>query len=135
MVQPFLEDVDARGEVAMVHLGGELSHTLVKRSFLAPDEVAPVAEGTSLVVAAAMLETDLVTAGAASPDEAALARSVLEELADQFGGVPLYARVDVVRGADGRPVLLELEAVEPHLYLATSPGAAERFARVIAQSP
>jgi hypothetical protein len=134
MVQPFLEDVDARGEVAMVHLAGELSHTLVKRSFLAPDEVAPVAEGTSLVVAAAMLETDLVTAGAASPDEAALARSVLEELADQFGGMPLYARVDVVRGADGRPVLLELEAVEPHLYLATSPGAAERFARVIAQS-
>ena len=79
-----------------------------------------------------MLEEDLVSAGEASPDEAALARSVLEEIAGRFGGMPLYARVDIVRGADGRPVLLELEAVEPHLYLATSPGAAERFARSIA---
>src|SRR5689334_5820920 len=43
MVQPFLADVDARGEVALVHFGGVLSHTLVKRGFLAPDEVAPLA--------------------------------------------------------------------------------------------
>jgi hypothetical protein len=134
MIQPFLTDVDARGEVAMVHFGGELSHTLVKRSYLAPDEIAPLAHGTSLVVAAAMLDADLVTAGAAAPDEAELAQSVLAELAGTFGEMPLYARIDVVRGADGRPVLLELEAVEPHLYLATSPGAAERFARAIAES-
>lgn len=135
MVQPFLEDVDARGEVALVHFGGELSHTLVKRSVLAPDEVAPVAEGNPLGVAAAMLEDDLVTAGEASPAETALARAVLEELAERFGDMPLYARVDVVRGEDGRPVLLELEAVEPHLYLATSRWAAERFARAIVRAP
>jgi hypothetical protein len=135
MVQPFLEDVDARGEVALVHFAGELSHVLVKRSVLAPDEVAPVAEGNPLGVAAAMLEDDLVRAGETGPAEAALARSVLDELADRFGAVPLYARVDVVRGAGGEPVLLELEAVEPHLYLATSPGAAERFARAIEQAP
>lgn len=134
MVQPFLEDVDARGEVALVHFGGELSHVLVKRSVLAPDEVAPVAEDSPLGVAAVMLEEDLVTAGEASDAEAELARSVLDELAERFGGMPLYARVDTVRGADGTPVLLELEAVEPHLYLATSPGAAERFAHAIAAS-
>jgi hypothetical protein len=135
MVQPFLEDLDARGEVAMVHLGGELSHTLIKRSFLAPDEVAPVAEGTSLTVAAAMLEDDVVTVGEPNPDEAALATSVLQELADRFGHMPLYARVDVIPGEDGHPVLLELEAVEPHLYLGTSPGAAERLAGLITQAP
>jgi hypothetical protein len=135
MVQPFLKDVDARGEVALVHFGGELSHTLLKRSVLAPDEVAPVAAESPLGVAAAMLEDDLVTAGDAAPAEVALARSVLDELAERFDGVPLYARVDIVRGADGEPVLLELEAVEPHLYLATSPGAAERFARAIAEAP
>jgi hypothetical protein len=134
MVQPFLEDVDERGEVALVHFGGELSHVLIKRSVLAPDEVAPVAAESPLGVAAVMLEDDLVTGGEASPDEQALARSVLDELAERFGGVPLYARVDVVRDGDGQPVLLELEAVEPHLYLATSPGAAERFARAIAAS-
>lgn len=131
MVQPFLDDVDARGEVALVHFGGELSHTLRKRAVLRPDEVAPVAEDSPLGVAAVMLEDDLVTAGEASPQEAAFARSVLDELTGRFGAVPLYARVDVVAGPDGRPVLLELEAIEPHLYLATSPGAAERFARAI----
>ncbi len=135
MVQPFLEDVDARGEVALVHFEGGLSHTLLKRSVLAPDEVAPVAEESPLGVAAVMLEDDLVTAGEASPAEEELARSVLEEVAGRFGDMPLYARVDMVRGADGQPVLLELETAEPHLYLATSPGAAERFARSIAQSP
>jgi hypothetical protein len=135
MVQPFLEDVDERGEVALVHFDGELSHTLLKRSVLAPDEVAPVAADNPLGVAAVMLEDDLVTTGEAGPAEAELARSVLDELATRFSGVPLYARVDIVRGGDGRPVLLELEAVEPHLYLATSPGAAERFVRAIAQAP
>ena len=117
----------------MVHFAGELSHVLVKRGFLAPDEVAPVAAGVPLVVAAAMLEEDLVGPGEASAAEAALARAVLEELADRFGGMPLYARVDVVRDPAGEPVLLELEVVEPLLYLATSPGAAERFARAIAR--
>ena len=131
MVQPFLESVDAHGEVALVHFGGELSHTLRKRSVLAPDEVAPVAEGSPLGVAAVMLEDDLVAPGEASPAETALARSVLEEIAGRFGGMPLYARVDIVRDADGEPVLLELEAVEPHLYLSISPGAAERLARAI----
>ena len=135
MVQPFLEDVDARGEVALVHFDGEHSHTLVKRSVLAPDEVAPIAEDNPLGVAAVMLEDDLVTAGEAGPAEVALARSVLDEVAGRFGGMPLYARVDIVRGADGEPVLLELEAVEPHLYLATSRGAAERFARAVVSAP
>ena len=135
MVQPFLDDAGARGEVAVVDVGGELSHTLVKRSYLPQDDIAPLAQGTSLVVAAAMLEDDLVTPGEAAPAEAALARSLLDELSGRFGGMPLYARVDVMRGGDGRPVLLELELVEPHLYLATSPGAAERFARVIAEAP
>jgi hypothetical protein len=44
-------------------------------------------------------------------------------------GTPLYARVDIAADADGRPVLMELEAIEPNLYLAAAPGAAERFAR------
>ncbi len=44
-------------------------------------------------------------------------------------GTPLYARVDIAADADGRPVLMELEAIEPNLYLATAPGAADRFAR------
>ena len=39
---------------------------------------------------------------------------------------PLYARIDIAADSDGRPVLMELEAIEPNLYLATAPA---RFAR------
>jgi hypothetical protein len=131
LVQPYLADVDARGEVAVVHFDGEPSHALVKRAVLRPDEVAPLARDVPVVAAAAMFEEDLVVAGEAAPEELALAREVLDVIAGRFGGPPLYARVDMVRGADGAPVLLELEAVEPHLYLDTAPGAAERFAAAI----
>ena len=42
---------------------------------------------------------------------------MIEHVAERFAYVPLYARVDMVAGPDGSPVLMELEAVEPNLYL------------------
>jgi hypothetical protein len=126
LVQPYLASVDERGETALVFFGGELSHVLRKRAVLRPDEVAPTAtDGTG--VAAVMHEPDLVAAGEADATERALAQRVVAEIAARFG-TPLYARIDLVRGADDLPLLLELEAIEPALYLATAPGAAERFA-------
>jgi hypothetical protein len=46
---------------------------------------------------------------------------------EKFGQAPLYARVDVVRGSGGYPVLMELEMAEPSLYLHTSRDSATRF--------
>ena len=46
-------------------------------------------------------------------------------------GRPLYARVDALRGGDGRLTLLELEALEPFLFFETDPEAAPRFARAV----
>jgi hypothetical protein len=43
------------------------------------------------------------------------------------GSPPLYARIDLVRDAGGQPVVLELELVEPSLFLEHGPGAAERL--------
>ena len=40
----------------------------------------------------------------------------------------------LVRGGDGSPLLLELEAGEPALYLARAPGAAERLAACVRAS-
>jgi hypothetical protein len=39
----------------------------------------------------------------------------------------LYARVDLVRDEAGRPLLMELELVEPSLFLALAPEGRERF--------
>jgi hypothetical protein len=44
----------------------------------------------------------------------------------------LYARVDLVPGADGNPVLMELELTEPQLYFSYEFGAADRMAAAIA---
>lgn len=132
LVQPYLASVDSRGETALVFLGGSLSHVGVKRAVLRPDEVAPLADG-DFAPAAVMLEDDLVVAGEAGDDERELAQRVVAEVSERFG-TPLYARVDLVRDADGEPRLLELEAIEPVLYLATSPGASERFATAVLAS-
>jgi hypothetical protein len=132
LVQPYLSSIETDGETALVFLGGELSHVLRKRPVLREQGIAPLAPG-ELAVAAAMLEDDLVTAGSADPDQEAFAREVIEEITARFD-LPLYARVDIVRGDSGAPVLLELEATEPSLYLATATGAAERFADAVRTS-
>jgi hypothetical protein len=44
----------------------------------------------------------------------------------------LYARVDLVRGLDGRPALIELELIEPDLFFREMPEAAGRLANAIA---
>ena len=46
-------------------------------------------------------------------------------------GVPLYARVDLIRGNDGVPVVLELELTEPSLFFAHAPRSADRLATAI----
>jgi hypothetical protein len=131
LVQPYLAEVDQHGETAMVHFHGQLSHVLRKRAVLAADEVAPVADRGGLAVAAVMLDDDLVGPGSATDAELRLARQVLDEVAGRFGGPPLYARVDVLRGPSGTPVLLELEVTEPALYLAVAPGSLERFVAAV----
>jgi hypothetical protein len=132
LVQPYIATVDRRGETAFVFLGGELSHVLRKRAVLAPDEVAPLADvehGPAL----AMLADDLVAPTSAEPAELAFAERVMAEVVASFG-MPLYARVDIVSDERGRPALLELEAIEPTLYLAHAPGAVERLAAAVLAS-
>jgi hypothetical protein len=134
LVQPYLADVDVRGEISLIHFHGVLSHVAIKRAVLAPDEIAPIAFESGNGVAAAMLADDLISAGRADQAEIALARQVIDEITRRFGAAPLYARVDVVRDAAGRPALLELELIEPDLFLETSEGAHERFAAAIRAS-
>jgi hypothetical protein len=129
MVQPYLADVDAAGETAVVFIAGRVSHVLHKKAVLAPDEVAPLRPG-GIEAAEAMFDPELVTPGAASDAQLETARLVMDHVGSRFG-TPLYARVDMLTGAEGGPILLELEAVEPNLYFVTTPGVAERLAAAI----
>jgi hypothetical protein len=130
MLQPYLPAVDERGETALVFVAGELSHVLRKRAVLAPDEVAPVRDD-EIGAAEVMYDEDLVRAGDATGAERELAGAIVAAVAKRFGAPPLYARVDLLAGADGAPTLLELELVEPALYLAEAPVAAQRLATAI----
>jgi hypothetical protein len=129
LVQPYLPGVDEQGETAIVYLGGEVSHVLRKRPILRAAGLAPLGDDPE-GPAAVMLDDDLVLAGEATDAELALAAEVHERITERFD-IPLYARVDLVPGPGGQPVLIELEALDPCLYLDQAPGAAARLAAAI----
>ena len=122
--------IDTDGENAIVFVDSEPSHALRKRAVLRSGEIAPVRDD-ALGVAEAMYDPDLVVAYAATEAELESARAVIGVVARRFGGPPLYARVDQLHDSDGAPVVLELEAIEPSLYLDLAPGSAERLADAI----
>jgi hypothetical protein len=129
IVQAYLADVDRIGETALVFIAGQLSHVLHKRPVLRAEGEAPLGDDEH-GPAAVMLEDDLVRPGSAEPAQREFAEAVVTEVTGRFG-TPLYVRVDVAHDDDGSPVLMELEAIEPCLYLDLVPGAAERFAGAI----
>lgn len=129
MVQPFMKEIDAAGETAVVVIDGDVSHVLRKRSYLRPDEMAPTRDDV-LGAAQAMYQPGLVSSAQADQDELDLTSKALKFIAHRFDTTPLACRVDMVRH-QGAPTILELEAIEPSLYLAHEPGSAERLASAI----
>lgn len=130
MVQPYVEGVDTHGETAVVFVDGEVSHVLHKKPVLREQGTQPLLDPDDPASEAAVMhDDDLVTAHEAAPEFLDLAHAAHGELAARFG-TPLYVRVDMVPGPSG-PVVMEIEAVEPCLYLDLVPGAAERFADAV----
>lgn len=115
LLQPFLEDVVARGEVTLVVLGGEVSHGVLKVARQGEFRVQDDFGGT-------------VHPHAPTVDEIAVAEAAIAACPV----APLYGRVDLVRAADGRLAVMEVEVVEPELWLRLHPPAAERFADLLA---
>lgn len=131
MVQPYLSEIERFGETGVMIFGGEFAYALKKRAFLPPDRVAPADETG---IAAAMSDESLVQLGEADPSEIELALATVGWLAERFGELPLFARIDTLLTSQG-PVLMEVEATEPSLYLGQAaalerPGA-ELFAEAV----
>lgn len=130
MVQRYLTSVDTVGERAHVFLDGEYSHSVLKGAMLDGPDVG--VEG--------MYKEERMSPVDASQDEIDMSREVIETarrlLPDGAGGDGrpfLYARVDVVSDDDGRPVLMELEMVEPSLFVSLSDGALGRLTQAVVQ--
>lgn len=116
MIQPYLDMVEAEGETSLLYFGGRFSHAVRRGPMLAASVTGPDGENGH----AEFRVPD--------PDQLALAERVLGEFPDV-----LYARVDLVRLADGTPVLIELELTEPYLFLRHAPEGAANLARALAE--
>ncbi|GGS73370.1 ATP-grasp domain-containing protein [Streptomyces griseoviridis] len=114
MVQPYVRGVDSAGERALLYFGGELMHASRKGAVLAPG--TPYDEKK---VAHPGLEPWRTTL-----EEAAVARRALAAVPG--GDQPLYARVDLVTGDDGTSRVMELELIEPNLFLWLHPDSLPR---------
>lgn len=105
MVQPFLPSVVEEGEYSFLYFGGQFSHGVLKRAKKGDYRIQSIYGGTE-------------ESYAPTKAELSAARAVL----DALDFTPLYARVDLLRGLDGQLKLIELEMVEPYLYLPHAPG-------------
>lgn len=103
MIQAFQPSVIAEGEFSFLFFNGKFSHALVKRAARGDYRIQAIYGGTEEVYSP-------------TNDEKISAARILQSLPT----MPLYARVDLLRGGDGQLKLIELELIEPFLYLAYS---------------
>jgi glutathione synthase/RimK-type ligase-like ATP-grasp enzyme len=114
MIQPFLRSVAEEGEYSIMLFGGEFSHAIVKRPKAGDYRVQPHLGGTEEPCAPPPSSIELARAAlAAAPAEAA------------------YARVDMVRDTSGQLAIIELELIEPSLWLQHAPDKGASFVSAI----
>jgi len=118
LLQPYLSRVDEVGETALLFFEGEFSHAIRKGPLLKRKE-GPTTE---------LFAKEAITVRV--PDAAELSVGAQALRAVPFE-TPLYARVDLVRDQNGEPVVLELELIEPSLFLPFATGSAERIAAAV----
>lgn len=119
VVQPLVESVHTEGETSVFVLGGRVVSQVRKLPASGEIRVHEEYGGTAEAVEVTTEAGDLAL------------RTV--EVAEKLLSTVLpYARVDLMRLADGQLVVSELEVVEPGLYLDIVPGNAAAFADVVA---
>lgn len=114
MIQPFLPAAVSEGEYSFLFFGGRFSHCALKRSAPGDYRVQSMYGGKEVI-------------HEPSAAELAQAAAVLQAVEEPL----LYARVDMMRGADGELLLMELELIEPYLYPEQGPRLGETFAAAL----
>ncbi len=115
LIQPMMPDILTHGELSLFYLGGTLAHAIVKRPTNGDFRVQPQFGGQSEAISV----SDAAT-------------SVAEHALDSVPGDLLYARVDLVGDGRGGFAVMELELIEPWLYLNRAADGGMAFADAIA---
>jgi len=116
MIQPFMANIISEGEYSLFFFNGEYSHAILKvpakSEFRSQEERG--ADIRSVEPQAKLLQRAHEALATLSPS-------------------PLYARIDFVRNDEDDFLVMELELIEPSLYLRMDPQAPGRFAAAIDQ--
>ena len=123
MIQPYLPMIAEEGEYSLFYFGGNFSHAIIKRPAAGDFRVQEQYGGYEAAV----------TPPAAAQD---LAQRALAATASITGtgtgtGTLAYARVDILRDGDGVFRLMELELIEPSLFLRFAPDNGTAFAEAL----
>jgi hypothetical protein len=118
LAQAFLPSIVERGETSLVYIDGSYSHAVRKIPAAGDYRIQSLYGGQDL-------HHDPTDA------ERAVARAALEAIRMRGWDPPVYARVDLVQ-REGRPVVIEVELVEPYLYPVQGPQLGERVATAVA---
>jgi hypothetical protein len=114
LVQAFMPAVIDEGEYSLFYFNGRFSHAILK--------VPAASEFRSQEEHGAEIRF-------AVPED--LLRERGRQALATVTPAPLYARIDFVRAPGGDFALMELELIEPSLYLRADPAAPDRFARAV----
>lgn len=114
LVQPFEPDILTHGEDTLVIVGGHFTHALTKRAKPGDFRVQDDHGGTVHPCTPTVAQVALAEAAMAACERP-----------------PAYGRVDLVRRADGAWAVMELELIEPELWLRRHPPAAAALADAI----
>ena len=113
-MEPYLDRVDTHGETALIYFAGRFSHAIRKGPMLRPGE-----QPTENLFAA-----ETITPRTPTPEELEVGEQALRAM--PFGTL-LYARVDLIPDAAGRPCVLELELTEPSVFFLHETGVRRAF--------
>ena len=117
IVQPLIEEIARTGEFSLMFFGGQFSHCVVKRPKSGDFRVQPHLGGVTLP-------------SPPPPGAERLARQALAAAPTEA----VYARVDIVPDDEGTLRIMELELIEPALFLDHAPDGGAAFSRSLLSS-
>jgi len=114
LVQPFMPSIATSGEYSLMLFGGQFSHCIVKRPKAGDFRVQPHLGGSE---------------SPCPPPEGAIA--LAQAALNAAPTLAAYARVDMIEATDGTLHIMELELIEPALWLQHAPDGGAAFAQAI----
>jgi hypothetical protein len=122
MVQPYLSSVSDPGEISLIFIDDRFTHAVRKGPVLRPGEAVRPRPWERMT---------FLGLSDPAPAEKDAADGALAAVRRRFSHRLVYARVDLLHAADGSPLVLEVELIDPNLSLTLFPGAAESLATAI----